>query len=67
MLSSREVLIFFIMNIAERLEKEVCELLPPCMSNGIRVLPPPYGVDSAWYGAKLIGNVSYLAQHNLLQ
>lgn len=44
--------------LAERLEKEVCELLPPCMSNGIRVLPPPYGVDSAWYGAKLIGNLS---------
>uniref|UniRef100_M1C058 Actin, macronuclear n=1 Tax=Solanum tuberosum TaxID=4113 RepID=M1C058_SOLTU len=60
MQSSRKVLIFLIMNfIAERLEKEVCGLLPPCMNNGIRVLPPPYGVDSAWYGAKLIGNVSY--------
>ncbi|KAK4355118.1 hypothetical protein RND71_024089 [Anisodus tanguticus] len=43
--------------LAERLEKEVCGLLPPCMSNGIRVLPPPRGVDSAWFGAKLIGNV----------
>lgn len=44
--------------LAERLEKEVCGLLPPCMSNGIRVLPPPYGVDSAWFGAKLISNLS---------
>ncbi|KAF3666524.1 Actin-related protein 8 [Capsicum annuum] len=43
--------------LAERLEKELYELLPSCMSNGIRVLPPPYGVDSAWFGAKLIGNV----------
>ncbi|XP_060188380.1 actin-related protein 8 isoform X2 [Lycium barbarum] len=42
----------------ERLEKDVCGLLPPSMSNGIRVLPPPYGVDSAWFGAKLIGNLS---------
>ncbi|KAF3622402.1 Actin-related protein 8 [Capsicum annuum] len=44
--------------LAERLEKELYELLPSCMSNGIRVLPPPYGVDSAWFGAKLIGNLS---------
>nr|XP_016442653.1 PREDICTED: actin-related protein 8-like [Nicotiana tabacum] len=44
--------------LAERLEKDVCGILPPHMSNGIRVLPPPYGVDSAWFGAKLIGNLS---------
>ncbi|PHT43948.1 Actin-related protein 8 [Capsicum baccatum] len=44
--------------LAERLEKELYDLLPSCMSNGIRVLPPPYGVDSAWFGAKLIGNLS---------
>ncbi|PHU13007.1 hypothetical protein BC332_19937 [Capsicum chinense] len=30
------------------------------MSNGTRVLPPPYGVDSAWFGAKLIGNLKLL-------
>ncbi|PHT77296.1 Actin-related protein 8 [Capsicum annuum] len=43
--------------LAERQEKELYDLLPSCMSNGIRVLPPPYGVDSAWFGAKLIGNI----------
>ncbi|CAK9180723.1 unnamed protein product [Ilex paraguariensis] len=26
------------------------------MSSGIRVIPPPYGTDSAWFGAKLISN-----------
>lgn len=44
--------------LAERLEKELCELLPSCIANGIRVLPPAYGVDSAWFGAKLISNMS---------
>lgn len=43
----------------ERLEKEVRSLLTPSMSFGVRVLPPPCGVDSAWHGAKLISNVSY--------
>ncbi|KAM3222868.1 hypothetical protein P3L10_022138 [Capsicum annuum] len=46
--------------LAERQEKELYDLLPSCMSNGIRVLPPPYGVDSAWFGAKLIGNLKLL-------
>jgi actin-related protein 8 len=32
------------------------------MSNGIRVLPPPYGVDTQWFGAKMIGNVSSLLE-----
>ncbi|XP_019196420.1 PREDICTED: actin-related protein 8 [Ipomoea nil] len=44
--------------LAERLEKEVRDLLPPSMSFGVRVLPPPCGVDSAWHGAKLISNLS---------
>jgi len=30
------------------------------MFNGIRVIPPPYGADTPWFGAKIIGNVSYV-------
>lgn len=44
--------------LVERLEKELCVLLPPSISNGIRVIPPPYGADSAWHGAKLLSNLS---------
>ncbi|XP_043689921.1 actin-related protein 8 [Telopea speciosissima] len=44
--------------LPERLEKELYETLPASMSNGIRVIPPPYGTDSAWFGAKLISNMS---------
>lgn len=44
--------------LAERLEKELYGLLPASISSGIRVIPPPYGVDSAWFGAKLISNLS---------
>ncbi|KAJ4725435.1 Actin-related protein [Melia azedarach] len=44
--------------LAERLEKELRALLPPSISNGIRVISPPYGADTAWFGAKLIGNLS---------
>ncbi|KAF7831218.1 Actin-related protein 8 [Senna tora] len=44
--------------LAERLEKELHESLPSHLSNGIRVLPPPYGADTAWFGAKTIGNLS---------
>lgn len=44
--------------LAERLEKELHSLLPPHMSNGIRVIPPPHGADTAWFGAKLIGSLS---------
>lgn len=43
----------------ERLDKELRKLLPASMSSGIRVIPPPYGSDSAWFGAKLVSNVSY--------
>ncbi|PKI35700.1 hypothetical protein CRG98_043858 [Punica granatum] len=46
--------------LAERLEKELHGLLPPSISNGIRVIPPPYGVDTAWFGAKQNSNVSFL-------
>ncbi|KAL3821174.1 hypothetical protein ACJIZ3_007079 [Penstemon smallii] len=44
--------------LAERLEKELHELLTTSMANGIRVLPPPYGADSVWHGAKLLSNLS---------
>ncbi|TQD80789.1 hypothetical protein C1H46_033624 [Malus baccata] len=44
--------------LAGRLEKELHGLLPPSVSNGIKVVPPPYGADSAWFGAKMISNVS---------
>lgn len=43
--------------ITERLEKELRELLPAHISEGIRVIPPPFGTDSAWFGAKMISNV----------
>nr|GEW24970.1 hypothetical protein [Tanacetum cinerariifolium] len=44
--------------IAERLEKELHDLLHPSKANGIKVIAPPNGADSAWYGAKLISNLS---------
>ncbi|KAI3717946.1 hypothetical protein L1987_69892 [Smallanthus sonchifolius] len=44
--------------VAERLEKELHGLLSPSVADGIKVIPPPYGADSAWYGAKLISNLS---------
>ncbi|KAF7144482.1 hypothetical protein RHSIM_Rhsim04G0007300 [Rhododendron simsii] len=44
--------------LAERLGKELHELLPKSMSTGIRVISPPFGADSAWFGAKLISNLS---------
>ncbi|KAJ3686998.1 hypothetical protein LUZ61_016162 [Rhynchospora tenuis] len=44
--------------LPERLEKELTKLLPESMSEGIKVTPPPYGTDSAWFGAKIVSNVS---------
>ncbi|XP_058208850.1 actin-related protein 8 isoform X1 [Rhododendron vialii] len=44
--------------LAERLGKELHEELPKSMSTGIRVISPPFGADSAWFGAKLISNLS---------
>lgn len=44
--------------LAERLEKELHGLLSPSLSSGITVLPPPYGADTAWFGGKLISNLS---------
>uniref|UniRef100_A0A803LQE6 F-box domain-containing protein n=1 Tax=Chenopodium quinoa TaxID=63459 RepID=A0A803LQE6_CHEQI len=44
--------------LAERLKKELHELLPLYLTNGINVIPPPHGVDSAWHGARLISNLS---------
>nr|CAB3486094.1 unnamed protein product [Digitaria exilis] len=40
--------------LPERLEKELRQLLPPYISEGIRVLPPSFGTDSAWFGAKMV-------------
>lgn len=53
-----ETIVFALKFVAGRLEKEVLGLLPPSMTSGIRVLPPPYGTDSAWFGALSIGNLS---------
>lgn len=47
-----------ISSVSERLEKELIRLLPASISEGIKVVPPPYGVDSAWHGAKIVSNVS---------
>lgn len=44
--------------LAERLQKELHGLLSPSMSSGITVIPPPYGEDTAWFGGKLISNLS---------
>ncbi|CAH2069779.1 unnamed protein product [Thlaspi arvense] len=44
--------------LAERLEKELHDYLPSTISNGVRVIPPPCGVDTAWHGAKLLSNLS---------
>ncbi|CAH8392233.1 unnamed protein product [Eruca vesicaria subsp. sativa] len=44
--------------LAERLEKELHDYLPASICNGVRVIPPPCGVDTAWQGAKLISNLS---------
>lgn len=44
--------------LPERLEKELHKLLPAYISEGIRVLSPSFGTDSAWFGAKMISTVS---------
>ncbi|KAH1253504.1 Actin-related protein 8 [Glycine max] len=49
--------------LAERIEKELHALLPPYVSNGIRVIPPPYGADTPWFGAKIVGNLSTFPGH----
>ncbi|KAL6513984.1 Actin-like protein arp8 [Orobanche hederae] len=48
--------------LAARLEKELYGLLPAFISDGIRVIPPSYGADSAWFGAKLISNDEQLSK-----
>ncbi|KAH0449922.1 hypothetical protein IEQ34_020614 [Dendrobium chrysotoxum] len=48
--------------LPERLENELRKLLEPSISDGIKVLPPSHGADSAWFGAKLISNVSTFPQ-----
>ncbi|KAG1364274.1 actin-related protein 8 [Cocos nucifera] len=48
--------------LPERLEKELYKLLPPSISDGIKVIPPPYGTDSAWFGAKIVSNVSTFSE-----
>ncbi|ESW20647.1 hypothetical protein PHAVU_005G003800 [Phaseolus vulgaris] len=49
--------------LAERVEKELHALLPPYMFKGIRVIPPPYGADTPWFGAKIISNLSTFPGH----
>ncbi|XP_062079118.1 actin-related protein 8 isoform X2 [Humulus lupulus] len=44
--------------LAGRLEKELHGILSPSLSSGVKVIPPPYGQDTAWFGAKLISNLS---------
>ncbi|PIA58257.1 hypothetical protein AQUCO_00500294v1 [Aquilegia coerulea] len=44
--------------LPERLEKELRAYLPTSMSEGIRVIPPQYGAESAWFGGKMISNMS---------
>ncbi|GAB4849832.1 Actin-like protein arp8 [Ancistrocladus abbreviatus] len=48
----------YLPGLAERLEKELHELLPPSVPSGTTVIPPLYGMDSAWFGAKVISNLS---------
>lgn len=47
---------------SERLEKELHGLLPPSLSSGITIIPPPYGADTPWFGAKLVSNVRCIAK-----
>ncbi|KAI0492411.1 hypothetical protein KFK09_026682 [Dendrobium nobile] len=54
--------ILFQPHIGGRLENELRKLLEPSISDGIKVLPPSHGADSAWFGAKLISNVSTFLQ-----
>ncbi|KAK7401471.1 hypothetical protein VNO78_12983 [Psophocarpus tetragonolobus] len=49
--------------LAERIDKELHALLPPYMSNGIKITPPPYGADTPWFGAKIIANLSTFPGH----
>ncbi|KAL0734867.1 hypothetical protein Bca4012_011077 [Brassica carinata] len=44
--------------LAERLEKELQNYLPSSICNGVKVIPPSCGVDTAWHGGKLISNLS---------
>lgn len=48
--------------LAGRLEKELHQALPSTTAKGIKVLSPPYGSDSAWFGAKMISDVSTFPQ-----
>eukprot|EP01018_Ginkgo_biloba_P025384 Gb_18459 [translate_table: standard] len=48
--------------LAGRLEKELHKVLPSSLSKGIKVLSPSHGAESAWYGAKIISNLSTFPQ-----
>lgn len=54
------VFVLFCELYPERLEIELRDHLPSYIWNGVRVIPPPCGVDTAWHGAKLISNVSHM-------
>ncbi|KAI3946654.1 hypothetical protein MKW92_040676 [Papaver armeniacum] len=47
-----------LLGLPERLDKELRSLLTSSLSEGLRVLPPAYGAESAWFGAKTISNMS---------
>jgi len=48
--------------LAGRLEKELHQALPSTVAKGLKVLSPPYGSESAWFGAKIISNMSTYPQ-----
>ncbi|KAI3918657.1 hypothetical protein MKX01_041977 [Papaver californicum] len=48
--------------LPDRLAKELCGLISPSMFNDVEVLPPPHGANSAWFGAKLVSNVSTFSE-----
>ncbi|XP_057812741.1 actin-related protein 8 isoform X4 [Cryptomeria japonica] len=48
--------------LAARLERELHQALPISISNGIRVLSPPCGPESVWFGGKIVSNMSTFPQ-----
>ncbi|RZC74334.1 hypothetical protein C5167_049812 [Papaver somniferum] len=48
--------------LPERLAKELSGLVSASMFNDVEVLPPPHGANSAWFGAKLVSNVSTFSE-----
>lgn len=44
--------------LVERLKEELCKMLPHTLSQTVTVIPPQHGAESAWFGAKLLSNLS---------